>query len=77
MQDFPKKYKSDYDALVLRQWSQNAKKSQGNFNTLLYTPYNVAEQSLGRSIHADVLCGMYAHQSMDQVRHALFVHGNG
>jgi hypothetical protein len=23
------------------------------------------------------LCGMYTHQSMDQVRHSIFMHGNG
>jgi hypothetical protein len=77
MQDFPKKYKSDYDALVLRQRAQNTKKISGNFTTLLYTPYNVSQQALGRSIYADVLCGMYTHQSMDQVRHSIFMHGNG
>lgn len=77
MQDFPKKYKSDYDALVIRQQRQDQKKVTHNYTTLLYTPYDVSDSALGRTMYGDVLSGMYAHQSTEKICHAVFMHGRG
>lgn len=77
MQDFPKKYKSDYDSLVMRQQKQEKKKMHNAYTTLLYTPYDVSGDSLGHAIYGDVLSGISAHQSIEKMCHAIFVHGNG